>query len=90
MERTESEGIAGVGHELLVGHYNPDGTDNVHGPRSHIGNCRRRFLLAAFHFIQSDRPTPIPKATSSPPFRRINKGEKEGWDPLQICESVTL
>lgn len=33
---TEGEGVAGGGHELLVGHDEADGADDVHRPRAHV------------------------------------------------------
>lgn len=46
---TKREGVAGGGHELLVGHYDPDGAHHVHRPGADVRH-RRRFL-SFLHFF---------------------------------------
>lgn len=50
--QTKAKTVTGRRHKLLVSHNDADGADNVHGPRSDIGHCRRLLLARRIHFQQ--------------------------------------
>jgi hypothetical protein len=69
---TEGEGVAGGGHELLVGHDEADGADDVHRPRAHVGHRRR--LLLRLHGAGAGAASQQHTASREPGRRRRRRG----------------
>lgn len=63
--QTERESIAGGGHDLLIGHDDADGADDVHGPNTGIGH---RAALPLRHLLL---------LLSSPPENDLKREERK-------------